>query len=65
MCYSKKIINFEFALGRSYDSEALLLEERVPGEDFKTSEALVLDVKRAVVKSKKLRMLREKETNEG
>ena len=54
MCYSKKRINFEFALGRSYDSEAVLLDERVPGEDFKTSEALVSDVKRGVVKSKKV-----------
>ena len=55
MCYSKKNGYFEFALGRSYDSEALLVEENVPGEDFKTSKALLSYVKKDVVKLKKVR----------
>ena len=54
MCYSKKSSYFEFALGRSYESEALLVEENVPGDDFKKSKALLSDVKKDVVKLKKI-----------
>eukprot|EP00092_Neocalanus_flemingeri_P004118 GFUD01004431.1.p1 GENE.GFUD01004431.1~~GFUD01004431.1.p1 ORF type:complete len:277 (+),score=63.73 GFUD01004431.1:342-1172(+) len=46
VCYSKKSSYFEFALGRSDESEAVLKEETVVEEDFETSEDIVSDVKK-------------------